>query len=107
MELDYILEQCKANKYTAYEIARDTGLTAAGVQKILDGVTKKPNKKTLDKIYDWVIKKAQGSDLPIQKDILEDKVLPSLEKIMQALVIIGLDVDEIKDKINRDTRHKN
>lgn len=42
---------------TAYEIEQNTDLTAVGVQKIINGETLKPQKRTLDSITNYINKK--------------------------------------------------
>ncbi|MCF6347033.1 MAG: hypothetical protein L3J20_01875 [Flavobacteriaceae bacterium] len=45
---------------TAYEIEQNTDLTAVGVQKIINGETLKPQKRTLDSITNYINKKYLG-----------------------------------------------
>ena len=60
---------------TAYEIEQNTSLTAVGVQKIINGETKNPQKRTLDLIVSYInekyldIKNASNiSNLNLEKD---------------------------------------
>lgn len=61
---DIVLKNIKEHKITAYEIAKSTGLSTFGVQKIIDQVTKKPNPATILKIAKFVEDKITGSILP-------------------------------------------
>lgn len=52
--LNKALELIKKYKITAYEIEKNTHLTAVGVQKVIDSVTKKPQKATLETIISYI-----------------------------------------------------
>ena len=49
-----VLELMKEYKITAYEIERNTGLSAVGVQKIINGETKRPQPNTLNTIMEYI-----------------------------------------------------
>ena len=49
-----VLELMKEYKITAYEIERNTGLSAVGVQKIINGETKRPQPNTLNIIMEYI-----------------------------------------------------
>ena len=49
-----VLDLMKEYKVTAYEIERNTGLSAFGVQKIINGETKKPQPNTLNTIMEYI-----------------------------------------------------
>lgn len=55
--LKKVLELIEKYDLTAYEIGVNTELAITGVQKIIDGQTKKPQKNTLKSIYDYIINK--------------------------------------------------
>ena len=48
------LELIKEYSITAYEIEQKTDLTAVGVQKMINGETKKPQKRTLETIINYI-----------------------------------------------------
>lgn len=48
MEIEHIILEIKKRGLTGYKIAEDTGLSQVGIDKILNGTTKKPTKKTLE-----------------------------------------------------------
>jgi len=64
ISLDLILNLIKENNITAYEIDKNSDLTAVGVQKIIDGKTKKPNQSTINTIYNYITykKKSKTND---------------------------------------------
>jgi hypothetical protein len=54
------LQLIKNHEVTAYEIEQHTDLTAVGVQKIINGETKNPQKRTLQLIIDYINEKYLG-----------------------------------------------
>lgn len=54
MELEKIIKTIKDQGITAYEIAQNTNLTEVGINKILNGKTKKPHKSTLKTLTDYI-----------------------------------------------------
>lgn len=61
---DIVLKKIEDHKITAYEIAKGTGLSIFGVQKVINRETKKPNSATILKISKFVEEKIAGSRLP-------------------------------------------
>jgi hypothetical protein len=55
--LKNVLTLIEKYKITAYEIEQNTELSAVGVQKIINGETKKPLSSTLKTIMDYIEKK--------------------------------------------------
>ncbi|GIZ08325.1 S24 family peptidase [Flavobacterium sp. UMI-01] len=56
MELDDIIREIKNRGLTGYKISEDTGLTQVGIDKILNGTTKKPTKNTLKILNNYLNK---------------------------------------------------
>ena len=54
LKLKKVKELIKKYNVTAYEISKNTSLTAAGVQKIINGQSEKPLNVTLDTIYNYL-----------------------------------------------------
>ena len=54
MEIEEIKKEIKSRGLTGYKIAEDTGLTQVGIDKILNGTTKKPVKKTIDILKNYL-----------------------------------------------------
>lgn len=52
-DLDKIKSYFEDTGVTAYEVAQKTGITEAGIGKILNGVSKNPRKNTLDKLLSY------------------------------------------------------
>jgi len=71
--LKEVLYLINTHNITAYEIEQNTDLTAVGVQKIINGETLKPQKRTLDSIINYINKKYLGieKDGEIKKSYLE------------------------------------
>lgn len=54
LKLKKVKDLIKKYNVTAYEISKNTSLTAAGVQKIINGQSEKPLSVTLDTIYNYL-----------------------------------------------------
>lgn len=54
LKLKKVKELIKKYNVTAYEISKNTPLTAVGVQKIINGQSEKPLNVTLDTIYNYL-----------------------------------------------------
>lgn len=112
-KLKTIIKICEANNITAYEIGKNTNLTQAGVQRILNGEVKKPRTETVDTIYKYLVKNDVVNEdatqyktaskildaMPVEKIIEyiiknEDRFLPS--KSYDLFVKIKLKDAEIK-----------
>ncbi|MDI6034025.1 helix-turn-helix transcriptional regulator [Flavobacterium sp. LB2P84] len=66
MDLKDIINEIKKRGFTGYKIAESTGLTQVGVDKILNGTSKTPQKKTLKLLEDFLNKSyASGEDINI------------------------------------------
>lgn len=63
-KLKIVRELCDKHKITAYEIGEKTNLDTSGVQRILNGETKKPREKTLDVILNFLEETIVGNVIP-------------------------------------------
>jgi len=61
--VDFVKEKCIEMDITAYKVNKATGISALGVQNILDGKTKKPRRETLDTILSYLENSVLGSQL--------------------------------------------
>lgn len=62
-KIKFIQEKFEQFEITAYQVNKDTGLSAKGIQKILDGDTKKPRNDTLNILLQYLENKALGSQI--------------------------------------------
>lgn len=60
---DLVVDLCHKNDITAYEIGKETGLSIAGIQKILNNEVKKPRNKTLNLILEYIENKIVGTQI--------------------------------------------
>lgn len=60
VSLSELLKKIEKHSLTAYEIAKNTGFSSVGIQKIIDGDTKKPSRKTVSSIYEYVKNEYEG-----------------------------------------------
>lgn len=65
MEIEGIIKEIRQRGLTGYKIAEGTGLTQVGIDKILNGTTKKPTKRTLEILHNYLSK---DNTEPITKD---------------------------------------
>lgn len=61
--IEHIKKVCQEEDITAYKIAQATGLSAVGIQKILNSETKNPNNSTLIIIRDFLENTILGKDI--------------------------------------------
>jgi len=59
--VEFMLELIKEHGFTAYEIAKGTNLSTFGIQKIINGETKRPSSSTLEKIFAFIEEKSVGA----------------------------------------------
>lgn len=105
-----LLNLIENHSITAYEISKNTGLSSVGVQKIIDGKTKKPSISTINTILDYInnqylldksnIKESVISSDDIQDYIFEKASLESkLKMIFEQNTRIIKQYTEIKDLV--------
>jgi len=62
-KVEHIKKVCEQEDITAYKIAQDTGLSAVGIQKVLNSETKNPNNSTLSILMEYLEEKVTGKDI--------------------------------------------
>lgn len=72
-KLEFVLEKCKELSISAYEIAKNTNLTEAGIIRILNGTSKNPHQNTLDSIILFLEKKVLGKNVGENIHIIEEE----------------------------------
>lgn len=72
-KLQFVLEKCKELSISAYEIAKNTKLTEAGIIRILNGTSKNPHENTLDSIILYLEKKVLGKNNNENIHILQEE----------------------------------
>ena len=83
--LEEILEEIEKRGLTAYKISQETTLTEAGLGKIINRITKKPNKATLDILKSYLTNYNANTDSLIKKEEFNNKVLISSDKTIDVL----------------------
>lgn len=68
--LNNALQLIERHKVTAYELEKNTGFSAVGIQKIIDGKTKRPQEHTLISIISYINSLVSGN----KKNVDADKV---------------------------------
>jgi hypothetical protein len=72
-KLEFVLEKCKELSISAYEIAKNTNLTEAGIMRILNKTSKNPHENTLNAIILFLEKKVLGKNNSENIHILEEE----------------------------------
>jgi hypothetical protein len=72
-KLNFVLEKCKELSISAYEIAKNTDLTEAGIIRILNGTSKNPHENTLNSIILFLEKKVLGKNIGENLHIIEEE----------------------------------
>ena len=62
-KLEIVLEKIKELEISSYEIGKKTGLSIAGIDKLLSGIVKNPHESTLNTILEFLESKVLGSNL--------------------------------------------
>ena len=62
-KLKFVLEKIKELEISSYEIGKKTGLSVAGIDKLLSNELKNPHEKTLNTIIEFLENKVLGSNL--------------------------------------------
>lgn len=62
-KLDFIKKTVVEQQIKAYEIAKNTKLSEAGIGKLLNGVVKNPHESTLDSIILYLESKVLGTEI--------------------------------------------
>lgn len=68
-KLEFVLKTIDEKGYSAYDIAKNTYMTIAGVQRILDGSSKNPQENSLDAIMKFLIEKQTGSEYNVKQTV--------------------------------------
>lgn len=72
-KLEFILKRVAEYDLTAYDIGKKIDMSASGIEKILKGISKNPQEKTLNKIIDYLQKKVLGSELSTKENIVKEE----------------------------------
>lgn len=67
-KLEFVLEQIKEKRLTAYEIGKKTKLSVTGIDKIINGESKNPQENTLNRIIVYLDELQLGSGLKNLKE---------------------------------------
>ncbi|WP_298220874.1 hypothetical protein [Flavobacterium sp.] len=98
-KLKFILEIAEKFQLTAYEIGSNTSQNVSGIDRILDKSVKKPHKKTVDNIFNWLNSQEKYA-IYIRENIINDPsqsytTIPQLQERIRELEIIS----DLKDQV--------
>lgn len=100
-KLKKIIVLTELHDITAYEIAKNTTITEAGVGRILNKVSKKPHTNTVNSIYNYVIK-YEKKDINYTTEeeklpVVNEKSPPNYNSILIKLKKLIKELEEIED----------
>lgn len=72
---EFIIKAVSENKITAYEIAKGTGLTEAGILNILQRKSKRPHESSLNEILKYLEKTLVGRNIPGSYNNLKQNII--------------------------------
>jgi predicted transcriptional regulator len=82
-----VLEKVKEFEISAYEIAKSTKLTEAGVKRIINGTSKNPHENTLNAILEFLEKYLTGRNIGKEIQIVsEPKAIYDTKEIQNNLI---------------------
>lgn len=82
-KLKFVLEKVKEMEVTAYDIAKNTTLTEAGILRILNGTSKNPQENSLNSILIYLESKQVGKNYNTnnaQNSIVEEPITEGYNK---------------------------
>lgn len=112
VSLSELLKKIEKHSLTAYEIAKNTGFSSVGIQKIIDGDTKKPSRKTVSSIYEYVKNEYEGGKsytTVVEKqnsDNLNDQNFKNLP-IGDQMVLLLHEVNSLRNQLHEQTNTYN
>jgi transcriptional regulator with XRE-family HTH domain len=71
-KLNFIIEKVLELEITSYEIGKKTKLSVSGIDKILSGIVKNPQEKTLNTILEYLESKVLGTSLSKELSTLNE-----------------------------------
>lgn len=84
-KIDFILNKVAELKLSSYDVSKKTGLTEAGVQRILKGISKNPHDASVDLIFSYLesFNTEKTSELKVSENIysLNDALLQNKQLV--------------------------
>jgi transcriptional regulator with XRE-family HTH domain len=103
MDLNAIIREIKKRGITAYKIAEDTELTEVGINKILNGSSKTPRKKTLDILHNYLqnnyVKERHVPEIALSKSSAEYNKEINVDFLKRELIFKDKMIDLYKEKV--------
>ncbi|WP_300685488.1 hypothetical protein [Chryseobacterium sp.] len=92
--LSFILERVKILKLSGYQLSKLTDLSHVGIDKILDGRSKSPSIRNLEKIKEAIDLFQNNQHSPITMSSLNDKldfVISAVQQLNEKIDVFALD----------------
>lgn len=92
--LTFILEKVKEHRLSSYQLSKFSGLSHVGIDKILDGRSKKPSINNLEKLKEALLSLENHQQSPVTLNSLNEKLetlLNLVETLNNKIGVIELD----------------
>lgn len=97
-KLRFILEMQEKYKFSAHLISKNTGISNAGIIRILDGTSKSPQEKSLNLIIDFFERKETGKSIDTkapQNQVPEYIDIPKVHELQQEIIGLYREMKEL------------
>jgi transcriptional regulator with XRE-family HTH domain len=103
-KLLFVLEKQKEEGFSAHFISKNTGLSEAGVQRILNGSSKSPQEKSLNLIIEFLEGKQTGKSTDT-KSIAKSKDLDYIDiqstvEMQREIISLYRELKELRSKLS-------
>jgi len=100
-KVEFIIKKVKELDITSYDIGKNTQLSVSGIDKILNGISKSPQEKTLNKILEFLQSKTVRTSIKeIQHSAAEKE--PFYTKTDNYKIEDILELEKAKFKLNNE-----
>lgn len=92
--ITFITEKVKEHKLSSYQLSKFSGLSHVGIDKILDGRSKKPSINNLEKLKEAILSLESHQNTPITLITINDKLdnlLNMIENLNNRIGVFELD----------------
>lgn len=102
-KLNFVLKTQIELKVSANTISKNTKLTEAGVQRILNGTSKSPQENSLNQIIEFFKSKmsAENSNNSVNEPEMKYITIPETTELQQQIINMYKEIFEIRNEVGR------
>jgi DNA-binding transcriptional MerR regulator len=108
-KLRFIIEKQEKFRFSAHLISKNTGISNAGVQRILDGTSKSPQEKSLNLIMEFFERKESGTNLNVKESLkpAADYIdIPKIHELQQEIISLYRELKELRSNLSECQKSK-